>query len=174
MKSHPALGQLELKQYPVEYIDVRIEDSLETSISFVNGEQLQCQELPSLGAFLRVYHNGRWHELATTKINSLNNEVELLVKRALACEAGSGGKLPYLRVMLSQSFKVILSHTRTLRSVLSHLSKRLSCYYSDSSRTSLSLLRKGNSQSRILLALMSKTLEQNFFPRQHLVALIYV
>lgn len=93
MNSHSELKKINFNSFAVEYVDVRIEQSLETSIMFNNGEQLQCQEFESLGAFIRVYHEGRWHEAATTNVAGLQSEVEQLVKHALASAKGSGKKL---------------------------------------------------------------------------------
>lgn len=95
MRPHSVLSQLELKQYPVEYLDIRLEETHETSIMFANSEQLQCQEYPSLGAFIRIYHNGRWHESATTQVDDLRNEIGNLVERALASKPGQGQKMQH-------------------------------------------------------------------------------
>lgn len=94
MQKHQALEALSLFSLPVDYADVRIEKVEETSIVFKNGELLSSQGLPSEGAFLRVYHQGRWHEAAITDVSGLKEALDGLVARALKSRPGKGPQLP--------------------------------------------------------------------------------
>jgi TldD protein len=65
------LAEFEGLSLPVEYWDVRIEDSFETQIQLVNGEIVNGSCSPSIGAFLRVKKNNFWFYQSTTDLDSL-------------------------------------------------------------------------------------------------------
>lgn len=72
---HQLLNELSGLRLPVEYWDVRVEDSFETQIQVINGEVVTCTSSPSKGAFIRVKKNGFWFYEATTELSSLKQKL---------------------------------------------------------------------------------------------------
>ncbi|MBC7752823.1 MAG: TldD/PmbA family protein [Moraxellaceae bacterium] len=56
-----------------DFWDVRIEDTVETLISSIQGEITTCTASPSLGAFIRVRKSGFWLYQSTTQLNDIKN-----------------------------------------------------------------------------------------------------
>lgn len=66
-------------QFPKNfYADVRIEDVAETTIIFENQILRQNKESRKKGAFLRVYDGKRWYYSATTALDKLQEELDVL------------------------------------------------------------------------------------------------
>ena len=76
------LDKLDLKNYACHFVDVRVERTHSTRISFQNGELLSAIERPILGAFVRVYHHGAWFYCSTTAVNNLDGEIKKLIDQA--------------------------------------------------------------------------------------------
>lgn len=70
-----ALGDLHLT---CDYWDVRIEDTVDTTITVTQGEVVNCSISPSLGAFIRVRRHGFWFFEATTEIDQIKNTLQRL------------------------------------------------------------------------------------------------
>lgn len=74
-----ALDKIDLKSNDADYIDIRIEETIETMILFKNGQQVDCQEIPCTGAYIRVFHQGKWFESSTSEINQIEFELNKLL-----------------------------------------------------------------------------------------------
>jgi TldD protein len=74
------LSELSLED-SVEYWDVRVEDSFETSLQLTDGEVVTCTANPSLGAFLRVRKDGFWFFDSTTEVGDLKSTLEKLSRQ---------------------------------------------------------------------------------------------
>jgi len=68
---------------PVEYWDVRIEDTFEANLHVINGEVVTCSSSPSVGAFVRVRKNGFWLYESTTNLNHLRSTLEKLSRQSV-------------------------------------------------------------------------------------------
>jgi TldD protein len=69
------LQSLDLDSIPCDYCDVRIEAQRKTEISYRNGELLNCDLKPSLGAFLRVYARGKWFYASVTELGAIQAQL---------------------------------------------------------------------------------------------------
>jgi TldD protein len=78
------LDQLDLKKYNCHFIDVRIERTQSTFVTFQNAEMIGAGEKPALGAFVRLYQNGFWYYSATTAVTELETEIKKLLTQANA------------------------------------------------------------------------------------------
>ncbi len=85
-------AQLSGLKLPVEYWDVRIEDTFETVIAITDGEITTCSASPSLGAFVRVRKGGFWFYESTTDIAKLRETVERLANQKVP---GATSTIPY-------------------------------------------------------------------------------
>jgi TldD protein len=77
-------------QLPVEYWDVRIEDTFETNIQLLNGEVVTCSSSPSVGAFIRVRKEGFWFYESTTDLSQLKSTLENLSRKSVHNVVQSG------------------------------------------------------------------------------------
>lgn len=80
MDFHELLENFNLKEFEVDYCDLRIEKVLETKIQYRDGELKDATESPTCGAFLRVLKNGNWAYKSTTKLDQLRDEFLSLVR----------------------------------------------------------------------------------------------
>lgn len=64
------------------YVDVRIEDSFETSISFKKDRLEQQKVRNNKGAFIRVFDGNRWYYSSITDINAIQEKIDLLATMA--------------------------------------------------------------------------------------------
>lgn len=83
------LANVNFIQFPVEFLDIRIEDTLSTEIKLIDGELVACLTSPSLGAFVRLFHRGSWHYLATTQLEQLEEEIWQLIR---SCQMAAPGE----------------------------------------------------------------------------------
>ena len=65
------LDDLDLKSADCVYCDVRLEETTKSAIHFRNGELHSCDVRPSLGAFVRVFNNGKWFYCSTTALERI-------------------------------------------------------------------------------------------------------
>ena len=76
------MKSLDLSQFDCEYVDVRIEQTHKTEISYQDFQLIGCNSNPSLGAFVRVFEKGGWYFLSTTNIAQLEKGISELVEKA--------------------------------------------------------------------------------------------
>jgi TldD protein len=67
-----------LKLSDVEYWDVRLEDTFETTVGIVDKEVVNCTASPSLGAYVRIRKDGFWLYESTTDTENLKQTLERL------------------------------------------------------------------------------------------------
>lgn len=72
------LDQIDLQKFKCHFIDVRIERTQSSSFVFQNGELIGTGERPVVGAFIRLYENGKWFYASTTKVTELEKEISKL------------------------------------------------------------------------------------------------
>lgn len=82
MNIQKILDQLDLKKFNCYFVDVRIERTQSSFVTFQNGELVGTGEKPVLGAFIRLYQNGFWYYSATTAILELEGEINKLLLQA--------------------------------------------------------------------------------------------
>lgn len=78
------LDQLDLKKFNCHFVDVRIERTQSSFVTFQNGELVGTGEKPVMGAFVRLYQNGFWYYSSTTVVTMLETEIEKLLAQAKA------------------------------------------------------------------------------------------
>lgn len=66
------------------YADLRVEESESTQVGFKNGELEEYAPSQTLGAFLRVYNNGKWLYKFTTDLKHLDDHFAALVSQSKA------------------------------------------------------------------------------------------
>lgn len=76
------LDRLDLRAFECVYCDVRIEESAKTLITFRNFELQSCDLKPSLGAFVRVFNNGKWFYCSTTSLDKLPQTIKDLIRQS--------------------------------------------------------------------------------------------
>jgi TldD protein len=76
------LKSLNIHQYDVELIDIRIEETQPCTISFFQKEFHGYNEERNFGAFIRVYAKKKWYYTSTTEIDKLEVELHKLLKTA--------------------------------------------------------------------------------------------
>jgi TldD protein len=76
------LDQLDLKKFKCHFVDVRIERTQSSHFMFLNGELTGTGERPVLGAFIRLYQNGKWFYSSTTALLNLETEINKLINEA--------------------------------------------------------------------------------------------
>lgn len=81
-KIKSTLSSIDFKTLHIDYADIRVEEVVETYISYLNSELKEASESPSLGAFLRVFHGGNWIYKSTTDLSSLQEAFEELATMA--------------------------------------------------------------------------------------------
>ncbi len=74
------LIKLELAKYNCDFVDVRVQDIITTSIGIHNGELISGISIPEKGAFIRVKNKGKWYYSSTTELQNLEKIIEELVK----------------------------------------------------------------------------------------------
>lgn len=84
MNIQKILNQLDLKKFNCHFVDVRIERTQSSFVTFQNGELVGTGEKPVMGAFIRLYQNGFWYYSATTAVNELEAEIKKLLAQANA------------------------------------------------------------------------------------------
>lgn len=77
------LDRLDLRASECVYCDVRIEESVKTLIIFRNFELQSCDLKPSLGAFVRVFNNGKWFYCSTTSLDKLSQTIKDLIRQSI-------------------------------------------------------------------------------------------
>lgn len=70
---------IQSQSFDVDFFDVRIEETKSTQILIKDSQLVSCLEKPSLGAFIRVFHNGAWSYRSTTGVTQLHTDLEELV-----------------------------------------------------------------------------------------------
>lgn len=115
------LQQLSQVQFQADYWDVRIEDSIETTLTLVDGEVVTCTTSPKLGAFVRVRKSGFWFYESTTDLSQLKATVEKLAAQSVRGGSVKSAKYsaekqqPYLEMTKEEHFsKVPLEQKLTL------------------------------------------------------------
>lgn len=93
MKLLKFLEKVNLKTLGVDFIDVRIEWTQETVISFQNFELYECVQSPSLGAFVRVFHKGNWSYFSTTDLEAIEKSI---LDFSSTCKSKKLGSVCYL------------------------------------------------------------------------------
>ncbi|MGE3062808.1 MAG: TldD/PmbA family protein [bacterium] len=73
------LNELNTKK-AVDYFDVRVELSSLTSIAMSNHETTNAIEETNIGAFIRVYNNGRWFYKSLSSVENIQGEVDSLCR----------------------------------------------------------------------------------------------
>ncbi|MFH1724965.1 MAG: TldD/PmbA family protein [Elusimicrobiota bacterium] len=80
------LDALDLASFDCRYCDVRIEDTTTSLILYRNFELESCELKPSLGAFVRVFNNGKWFYCATTALDRLPEAIRDLIRQSRRLE----------------------------------------------------------------------------------------
>lgn len=80
------LQRLNLNSFNCDYCDVRIEEMIESLVSYRNGELHNAKKLTKTGAFIRIKANGRWFFASTTNIDCLEERIIDLLKSAKITE----------------------------------------------------------------------------------------
>ncbi len=62
------LNKLDLTVYNCDFIDIRLEKEIKNGFQIRNGELEQGNQVPSLGAFIRVQNKDKWYYASTTNI----------------------------------------------------------------------------------------------------------
>jgi TldD protein len=82
MNARDVFESIDLKKFSCDYVDVRIEETFTSSLSYKNGESLGYIPSETAGAFLRVYHNGRWVNRYTTNFATIDESISELLDTA--------------------------------------------------------------------------------------------
>ncbi len=70
------LNKLDLFRYNCDFVDVRIEDNISTSIDFKNSELIDAYTIPKCGAFIRIKLDGRWFYSSITDLSKIEESIE--------------------------------------------------------------------------------------------------
>ncbi len=81
--------KLKKNNFGVDFYDIRIEYTRSSKVQFINGVLTDCDERPSLGAFIRIFNRGRWFFAATTKVEILDTELKNLIQSSLEFPFGN-------------------------------------------------------------------------------------
>lgn len=76
------MNELDLLKYKCHFIDVRVERTQSSHVTFQNGELTGTGERPVIGAFIRLNQNGSWFYSSTTAIHDLDGEIKKLIEQA--------------------------------------------------------------------------------------------
>jgi predicted Zn-dependent protease len=88
------LDNLDLPAFNCRYVDVRIEKTQSTLISYRNYGFESGQESPSLGAFVRVYNHGKWFFAATTELDEIKTTILELIDQSRLFADGDNPERP--------------------------------------------------------------------------------
>mgnify|MGYP000882027682 CR=1 FL=1 len=64
------------------YVDVRIEETFDTKITFKKKELQQQKIRSNKGAFIRVFDGKRWYYCSTTNVADIQGQIDTLAKLA--------------------------------------------------------------------------------------------
>lgn len=73
------IDQIDLSAYNCDFIDIRLEEISKTNLTLKNGELEQGNQVPAVGAFIRVRQNDKWYYSSTTEIDLLHKNIVELV-----------------------------------------------------------------------------------------------
>lgn len=74
--------EIDLSKLDCFYADLRIEEEAGTQLIFKNGELENFQPIVSIGAFLRVYNNGKWFYKSLTDLSKIKIGYEELIEHS--------------------------------------------------------------------------------------------
>ncbi len=85
------IDKIDLSLYNCDYIDIRLEEISKTYLLVKNGELEQGNQVPAVGAFIRVKQNNKWFYASTTELDNLEKSILELIKSAGVTEAFKTG-----------------------------------------------------------------------------------
>lgn len=82
MKAKELFESIDLQKYRCDYLDIRVEETFTSTLSYKNAESLGYIPTETVGAFLRVYHNDRWVNRYTTNLSGIEDSILELIETA--------------------------------------------------------------------------------------------